>query len=274
MKLTALVAQFPVSNSIQKNLESIHAILSQTQPGDLVVTPEGSLSGYDTDTSFLEKIDHAELMAGKSHLQAEAAARKINLWVGACVNQEGQWLNAAWGFLADGRTVVYHKINLATHERGIFTAGHHLPVFEMETPGGVVKLGIQICRELRFPEQWRWLAQHGAQAFLHLNNATGVTFPQPVWKSFLVSRAAENQRFVLSANNAASKQISPTLAVGPGGQVMGEIVSAEPGVLRVELDLSEISDVYLEQRRNDVIALQSTQPNTPYDPDWDGGMEN
>jgi predicted amidohydrolase len=131
----------------------------------------------------------------------------------------------------------------------------------METPDGKVKLGVQICRELRFPEQWRWLAQRGAQVFLHLNNAIGVTFPQPVWKSHLVSRAAENQRFVLSANNAASKQISPTIAVAPDGQVMDEIVSAEPGILRIELDLSKISDLYLHQCRTDVIAVQETRQN-------------
>ena len=261
MKLTALVAQFPVSLSIQKNLESIHSILLQTRPGDLVVLPEGSLSGYDTDTSFLEHINNGDLMAGKAHLQTEAVARKINLWVGACVNQNGKWFNAAWGFFADGRTAVYHKINLANHERGFFSAGNHLPVFEMETPDGKVKLGVQICRELRFPEQWRWLAQRGAQVFLHLNNAIGVTFPQPVWKSHLVSRAAENQRFVLSANNAASKQISPTIAVAPDGQVMDEIVSAEPGILRIELDLSKISDLYLHQCRTDVISVQETRQN-------------
>jgi predicted amidohydrolase len=261
MIVNAVVAQFPVSLSIQKNLESIHSILLQTRPGDLVVLPEGALSGYATDTSFLEHIDNTELMASKSHLQAEVVARKINLWVGACVNQNGQWFNAAWGFFADGRTAVYHKINLATHERGIFATGNRLPVFEMETPDGNVTLGVQICRELRFPEQWRWLAKQGAQIFLHLNNATGVTHPQPVWRSFLVSRAAENQRFVLSANNAASKQICPTIAVAPDGQVMDEIVSANPNILRLELDLSKISDLYLDQCRNDVIAVQSTQPN-------------
>ena len=262
MKLTALVAQFPVSLSIQKNLESIHAILSQAHPGDLVVCPEGSLSGYDTDTSFLKLINNAELMAGKTHLQAEAAARKINLWVGACVNHDGQWFNAAWGFFADGRSVVYHKINLATHERGIFSAGNQLPVFELQTPDGKIMLGGQICRELRFPEQWRWLAQHGAQVFLHLNNAIGVTTPQPVWRSHLVSRAAENQRFVLSANNAAPRQISPTIAVAPDGQVIGEIVSAEPGILRIELDLSKTSAMYLNQCRNDVIAVHDTRQNS------------
>ena len=261
MIVNAVVAQFPVSLSIQKNLESIHSVLLQTQPGDLVVFPEGSLSGYDTDTSFLEQIDHTELTTGIDHLQTQAAARKINLWVGACVKHAGAWFNAAYGFFADGRTAVYHKINLANHERGFFSAGSHLPVFEMETPDGKVTLGVQICRELRFPEQWRWLAERGAQVFLHLNNATGVTHPQPVWKSFLVSRAAENQRFVLSANNAAAKQISPTIAVAPDGQVIDELVSAEPGTLRIAMDLTTTSDLYIRQCRTDVIAVQKSRQN-------------
>lgn len=262
MKLTALVAQFPVSLSIRKNLESINSILSQTQPGELIVLPEGSLSGYTIDTSFLGQIDCAELTAGLAYLQAEAVNRQINLWVGTCVNQDGKWFNAAYGFFSDGRSGVYYKINLAMHERGVFSTGNQLPVFTMETTAGKVILGVQICRELRFPEQWRWLAQHGAQVFLHLNNAIGVTTPQPVWRSHLVSRAAENQRFVLSANNAAPRQISPTIAVAPDGQVIGEIVSAEPGILRIELDLSKTSAMYLNQCRNDVIAVHDTRQNS------------
>ena len=261
MKLSTVVAQFPVSLSIRKNLESIHSILAQTQPGDLVVLPEGSLSGYATDTSFLEQIDRTELATGLAHLQGEAVDRQINLWVGACVNQDGKWFNAAYGFFSDGRSGVYYKINLATHERGVFATGSQLPVFAMETSAGKVMLGVQICRELRFPEQWRWLARSGAQIILHLNNAVGTAFPQPVWKSFLVSRAAENQRFVLSANNAASLQISPTIAVAPDGQVIDEIVSAEAGILRIEIDLSKTSDLYLDQCRTDVVAIQPTHQN-------------
>jgi hypothetical protein len=92
---------------------------------------------------------------------------------------------------------------------------------------------------------------------LHLNNAVGDDSWQPVWKSHLVSRAAETQRFVLSANNAATRQVCPTLAVAPDGQVMGEVVSEKLEFLRLALDLTRVSNLYLDQRRTDVVAIKS-----------------
>jgi len=258
MSLTAIVAQFPVTLSIQSNLEIIDSVIEQTNIGDWVIFPEGSVSGYSTDIAFLKQINHQELIAGLEHIRKAAERRKINIWVGACINIDGEWFNTAHGFSSSGETQIYRKINLATHERGIFSTGNSLPVFELKTAEGRIKVGIQICREVRFPEQWGWLARCGAQIFLHLNNAIGLDSVQPVWKSYLISRAAETQRFVLSSNNAAPKQISPTIAIAPDGQVMGEIVSADLEILRVELDVRKVSDVYLNQSRSDVVALTSS----------------
>lgn len=257
MNITALVAQFPVSLSVQRNLEMMDSVLEQTNTGDLVLFPEGSISGYSTNLSFLKQIDHSALMNGVEHLQGEVKKRNITVWAGTCVKLDDKWFNAAYGFSADGKIQVYYKINLANHERGTFSTGNHLPLFELNMPDGKVVIGVQICRELRYPEQWGWLARRGAQIFLHLNNAIGDHSYQPIWKSHLVSRAAETQRFVLSANNAAPEQISPTIAIAPDGRIIKEVVSPELSVLRVELDLSRISDLYLHQSRTDVVAIKS-----------------
>ena len=261
MKLSAIVAQFPITLSIQNNLEIINSVLERTREGDWVLFPEGSLSGYSPDMSFLQHIDHDELIAGLKHIQQIAEQRMINVWVGACMNVDGKWFNTAHGFLADGNTHIYRKINLANQERGAFSTGNHLPIFDVNTPAGIAKIGIQICRELRFPEQWGWLARCGAQVILHLNNAVGEDRFQSVWKSHLISRAAETQRFVISANNAAPKQGSPSIAIDPDGLALGEIVSAELGILRVELDLPKASHRLLDQSRSDVVAIQSKPYN-------------
>lgn len=262
MNLTAVIAQFPVSLSIQKNLEIIDSVLERTKVGDWVIFPEGSVSGYSPDMSFLQHIDQDELLAGLQYIQQEAERRRINVWVGACMNMDGKWFNTAHGFCADGKTHLYRKINLANQERSAFSVGDHLPTFDVNTPDGTVKIGIQICRELRFPEQWGWLARRGAQVILHLNNAVGEDRYQSVWKSHLVSRAAETQRFVLSANNAAPKQGSPTIAITPDGLVMGEIVSADVDFLRVELNLTQASSKLLDQSRDDVVAIRSAAPHS------------
>jgi predicted amidohydrolase len=252
MILSAILSQFPVSSSIQTNLEAIVSALDTAQPGDLVIFPEACVSGYSIDTSFLSTVNIEESKHALSQIQKEAIRRQIHIWVGACIREEGKWFNAAYGFTQAGEVHTYYKVNLATHERGFLWAGSELPVFNLATPAGTVKVGVQMCRELRFPEQWRLLAHRGAQLILHMDNATGDDHYQSVWRSHLISRAAETQRFVLSVNNAAPKQICPTMAIGPDGLVLGEIVSAWAENLRVSLDLTQVSDYYLNQSRMDI----------------------
>ena len=261
MSINIVVAQFPVSLSIRHNLETMCGVLENAHAGEMLVFPEGCVSGYATDLSFLETIQPAELQTALNHLQQEAVRRSITVWAGACIQENGRWFNAAYGFTPAGTTHVYHKINLANHERGTFTPGGSLPVFEIDTGAGMVMVGVQICRELRFPEQWGLLARGGAQLFVHLNNAVGAERYQPVWKSHLVSRAAETQRFVASANNAAPQQISPTILIAPDGQVLGEIVSAEAKILRGTLDLAQVSNIYIGQSRSDVVAWKEDTSN-------------
>lgn len=254
MLLNLLLASFPVSFSIQHNLDTILSVLDCAQGADLVLFPEGSLSGYADDLSFLDTLDLAAVEGALDRIQSEALRRGLHIWCGACRREAGQWSNQGLGFTPAGERHVYRKINLATHERGRFAAGNELPAFTLVVRGETVKIGVQLCRELRFPEQWRYLARRGAQVILHLNNAVGSSFEQPVWRSHLVSRAAENQRFVVSVNNAAAAQKCPSLAVAPNGQVLGELVSGQLGLVQVGLDLELVSDWYLGQCREDVVA--------------------
>jgi len=261
MKLFALAAQFSVSFSIQQNLEIMLAILEQAQPGDFVIFPEGSLSGYSHDLTFLDRIDLRELESARQRLQLAAQQRKLHLWVGSVVLEGGSWFNLAYGFTPQGGMHIYRKINLAHHERSLITSGNELSVFTLATSQGSFKIGVQICREIRFPEQWGLLARQGAQIILHLNNAIDNAHQLPVWRSHLVSRAAETQRFVLSSNNAAPTQLCPTMAIAPNGEILEEIVSPEQGILRVELDLSQVSDWYLDQCRSDIVEITSKKSN-------------
>jgi predicted amidohydrolase len=150
-------------------------------------------------------------------------------------------------------TFVYRKVNLAVHERGAFVAGSKLPVLDITVQGQTVKLGIQLCREIRFPEQWQTLARAGAEIFVYLTNAVGDKTVASVWRSHLVSRAAENQRFVLCANNAHPEQKCPSMIAAPSGQVLWETLSAEPEWVRYELGLAQVSNWYLSQSREDLL---------------------
>jgi predicted amidohydrolase len=259
MKIHALIAQFPISLSIEKNLETMLAILEQSQPEDLILFPEGAVSGYSHDLSFLNNIDLQELDAALKQLQLAAARYQIHLWVGSLNSQSGLWFNRAYSFNPQGDLHTYDKINLAHHERGILAPGNKLPVFAVNTEHGTLRIGVQLCREIRYPEQWGWLARQGAQIILHLNNAINNSSQSMVWRSHLISRAAETQCFVLSANNAAPGQLCPTMAVAPDGEILSEIISPKQAQMRLELDLSRVSNWYLSQCREDIVRISPSQ---------------
>ncbi|WP_180955152.1 carbon-nitrogen hydrolase family protein [Peribacillus deserti] len=115
-----------------------------------------------------------------------------------------------------------------------------------------MKAGIQMCREIRFPEQWRHLAVHGAEVIFYLTNVKGED-NFPVWNSHLISRAAENQRFIISSNIAASEQGCSSMAVSPKGNILTELPAGEEAVQKVVIDLTEVSDWYLSQSRMDLM---------------------
>lgn len=132
-------------------------------------------------------------------------------------------------------------------------AGSELPVLQLRLDGGSLAVGVQLCREIVFPEQWRYLAEAGAQAFIYLTNAVNPAVPAGVWSSHLISHAAVNQRFVIACNIADPGQHCPSMIVSPRGEVLGDLPAGPAAVLRAVLDTEDVSDWYLSQRRTDVL---------------------
>lgn len=116
---------------------------------------------------------------------------------------------------------------------------------------------MQLCRDLRFPGQWEHLARRGAQVILHLNHARGAPYARRVWSSELISRAVSNQRWVVSPNTASVDQNCPSMVVAPDGEVIAEVLSDETRAVRLELDLSQVSDWYLSQARTDLLGADA-----------------
>ncbi|MFJ9351016.1 carbon-nitrogen hydrolase family protein [Streptomyces sp. NPDC101237] len=114
---------------------------------------------------------------------------------------------------------------------------------------------IQICREICFPEQWQHLASGGAQAFIYLTHAANTVEPAGVWRSHLISRAAENQRFVLAANAADPHQHCPSMIISPRGDVLAEVTSGDTAVVRSTIDCEQSGNWYLGQWRQDLLRL-------------------
>lgn len=256
MTASTMVAQIPVTWDIEANMSTIAAVLAEAQPDEIVVLPEGALSGYGSDLSVLGRLDPTALTRAIDHLTTLVRRTAVHLFCGSLLFEHGTWWNAALYFSPRGSRWTYRKINLAMHERGRLDAGSELATLQIHLADGPLTVGVQICRELRFPEQWQHLADTGAQAFIYLTHAANPTEPAGVWRSHLISRAAENQRFVLAANVADPHQHCPSMIISPRGEVLAEPATHQPTMLRAAIDPDEAARWYLGQRRRDIIHLR------------------
>ncbi|MEU7642438.1 carbon-nitrogen hydrolase family protein [Streptomyces sp. NPDC039016] len=255
MRVSLTVAQFPITWDIKRNLELISEVLAEARPDDIVVLPEGALSGYGADLSALGNLDTLALAHATDRVADLAQQKAVHLFCGTLHFDQGVWSNAAVYFSPNGTRWIYRKVNLAMNERGRLEAGTDLSTLSVPMADGPLSLGVQICREIRFPEQWQYLASSGAQAFIYLTHAANTAEPAGVWRSHLISRAAENQRFVLAANVADPHQHCPSMIISPRGEVIAEVTSGNTAVIRTTVDLDQSANWYLDQRRQNLLRL-------------------
>lgn len=268
--MDVVAAPFPVSWDVDANVASMERRLAGSPRGSLVAFPEGALSGYSDDLAGLGALNPARLETALAHIQSLAVRHQVSVALGTLWPAQGGragWTNSAVVVSPDiPQRWWYHKVNLATHERGVLAFGNQLAV----RAGAPAVLGVQLCRDLRFPEQWRWLCQQGAEVLLYLTHAVGEPRAYSVWKSHLVSRAAENQRFVVAVNTAHPEQMCPTAIIDPRGDILAETQGADAQVLTAALHLDAVSDWYLSQSRTDLLRIvagaahATSQPRPPH----------
>jgi predicted amidohydrolase len=98
------------------------------------------------------------------------------------VNPEGQLLGE------------YRKIHPFHSEKDVFKGGDQVVLFELNQ----LRVGVQICYDLRFPEVSRQLAAQGAELII-----IPAAWPDPRghhWDTLLLARAIENQVYVAACN--------------------------------------------------------------------------
>jgi len=110
-------------------------------------------------------------------------------------------------------------------------------VVVVPTPFG--KVGMAICYDLRFADQFRAMAQAGAEILI-VPAAFTVPTGQAHWEPLLRARAIENGCFVLAAaqtgeHHGGRKTYGHSLAVSPWGAVLAD-GGEEVGVVMVDLD--------------------------------------
>ena len=137
--------------------------------------------------------------------------------------------------------------------------GKEIVVYDTNDIG---KLGLAICYDLRFPEQFRLMAMEGADVFF--NPASFVLMSgKDHWEVLLRARAIENSCYLLAADQCGVKYDGPTygrsLIIDPWGTVIAKAPDY-PCVITGEIDPAfrmkvKKQVITLENRREDVYSL-------------------
>jgi omega-amidase len=254
--LTVAACQMATAPDLAQNATRIRQAMddARAEGADLLVVPECALSGYLPP----DDLDVPALAAAERAVADHAARTKLWLALGTTRVRDGARYNTAVLFSPDGRPVgSYDKTHLMPCDRAVFTPGDALPVYRADD----WTVAMQICFDMRFPENWRILRRKGAELVLHLSNASrSDQWKVPVLEGAVRSRAAENGVFVVSANDARAPQMMVSAICDPDGKHLARAPGNEEAMLYARIDRADVKTDFLDARRTD---LWDTPENRP-----------
>ncbi len=187
-------------------------------------------------------------------LSEQAEAHRIVLAGGTFperIPDDPRVFNTSTVFAPSGEMLaLYRKIHLfdidlpgAVHRESSRVApGKDLVVAETDA----CALGLSVCYDVRFPELYRQLVEHGAQVLL-IPSAFTVPTGRDHWEVLLRARAIENQCFVVAAaqwgaHNPSRQSYGRSMVVDPWGTVLCTVPDGE-GFALAELDFARQDEV-------------------------------
>jgi nitrilase len=238
----------------EKNKRALSVLISEaaSQNADLVLLPEMCLS---MNSDYYQ--DLAEDSATLDWLAAQAATHSLWLVAGAvpqpAPGDDARVRSASLVFNPEGELVKrYDKIHLfdvdvgdaqgSYRESDTFSSGSD--IVNIETPVG--NIGLTICFDLRFPEQYQALRDAGADIIL-VPAAFTHTTGEAHWEILLKARAIETQCYVLAANQCGwhddkRRTWGHSMIVDPWGESLG-MLHESPGVIVADVDLKELENL-------------------------------
>lgn len=214
----------------------------QQENSTTVVLPELWTTGYD-----LTRLDEISDENGeKTCLFLQKLAKKYNIHIiGGSIAKKSDKHVTNTMFIVDNNGQLIHeysKLHLfkLMNEHHYLTAGKEKGLFDL---GGMKSAGV-ICYDIRFPE---WIRAHttmGAEVLFVV-----AEWPMPRlhhWKTLLLSRAIENQCYVVACNRAGSDPDNEfaghSLIIDPWGNILAE-ADENPGLVSAELDIDMVKQV-------------------------------
>src|SRR3979409_2448752 len=119
-----------------------------------------------------------------------------------------------------------------------WSSGHEFEVFDMPDTG---RGGLSICYDAWFPESTRSVAWLGAEFVVNVVKTIGSDRKQE--RVLAQANAIVNQVFMLSVNAAGPIGAGGSIVCDPEGTVVADLPTADPGLMRIEVDLDAVTRV-------------------------------
>ena len=237
---------------VKENVAKAAALsLQAIQEGaNIICLPEMFNTGYFSHTSHVDvtSLKLAEPFDGFTVTTfREMAAKHRTALIVPFVEfyRPGVYYNSAAVIDADGSLLgTYRKVHVPWSHTGwekfYFRAGYEVPVFD--TKFG--RIGVIICYDRDFPELSRTIGLKGAE-IMFIPNGASISLTE-TWKSLVVTRAYENQFFVLGACLAGRTDkehhefMGASILADPFGKMVN-VLGREEGTLVAEIDLAQVT---------------------------------
>jgi omega-amidase len=242
----------PEKNKQNAGLE-IEKIVEQSKP-DVIVLPELWTTGYDL--TRLEEIADDLGKDTKDFISNLAKKYQVNIVAGSVAKKTDKGVtNTMLIFDRSGEVIgEYSKLHLfqLMDEHHYLIPGEAKGLFTIE---GIQSSGV-ICYDIRFPEWIRAHTTKGAELVFVV-----AEWPLPRlehWRALLISRAIENQCYIVACNRAGSDPANVfaghSMIIDPWGEIIAE-ASTEPETLTASIDLELVKKV-----RKQIPIFQDRRP--------------
>ena len=258
MKNLALL-QFDIAfGNPEKNFSKVEELVSKavSDKPDIIVLPELWSTGYDL--SRLDEIGDTNAEKSIAFLSRLAKKNDVNIVGGSIAkHHNGEVTNTMLVFKRNGELVhEYSKAHLfrLMNEEKFLVSGNEKSHFTLEE----LPCAGFICYDIRFPEWLRLHAVEGAQVLF-----VPAEWPKQRtdhWRALLISRAIENQCYVIACNRVGADPDNTfgghSLIIDPWGTIIAE-AGEEEVILTGSIDEEELSSIrsripIFEDRRPDI----------------------
>lgn len=244
------------SDDLNENLSVAAKLIQEVKDkgAQLVVLPEMfALMNDDMKMQSKEEIGHGKI---QDFLAKQAQQHKLWIVGGTIpitsVSNPAKFRAACLIYDDRGQMVArYDKIHMfdvslsedeAYHESSLVEPGREIVV--LDTPIG--KLGLAVCFDVRFPQQFKQLAQKGAQ-IIALPSAFTMKTGKAHWELLMRARAIDTFCYMIGAcqggtHPSGRQTYGHSMVVEPWGKIIAYRDNEGPGFILAELDLDRVQN--------------------------------